>query len=51
MTITLRTKEASNNVLYFATMINKTKNLTALVMPKKATDSEFIIKIETLEEN
>lgn len=43
--ITLKTTNSSTDIMNFATAINKTNNLTALVLPKLDSNGYFQIEI------
>jgi hypothetical protein len=46
--ITLKTTDSSSNIMNFVTEINKTNNLTALVLPKLNDYNNFEIAIYKL---
>lgn len=49
MKIKLLVKDAPGNILEFVTAINKTENLTALVLPERNASGYYQIEVETLD--
>jgi hypothetical protein len=49
MEIKLMSKDTASNIMQFVTSINKTPNMTAIVLPALTEDGYKVIKVESLE--
>lgn len=50
MKIDVLSSDTVGNIFDLVTKINKTLNLTALVLPERSKEGHYVIRIESLEE-